>query len=401
MKTLWVVSGGAEAVPGIVRAKEMGLHVVVSDGNPQAPGFGVADAAVVASTYNGDQTASMARAFEATRHIDGVIAMCADVPLTVATVAEALSLPGLPISIARMAANKLLQKEALVAAGVPTAWGVPVDSYHHFSELARSGKAQRYVLKPTDSRGARGVVQVTSTTDLRAAWAVAVAASPTGSVLFEAWLDGPQFSTEGFLPPRGPCALPGFLDRNYARLEEFAPHIIEDGATQPTLLTPEQRLEVETLHFKAAKALGFYGFSKGDLVLTKDGPAVVEMAARLSGGWMSTLQVPLATGVDLVGAAIRYALGEEVDTVALQPKPLAAVAQRFFFPKPGKVLAVDLPKVRPEGLKKLVLPQVGAVVRPTVSHPSRAGFVIMVGATRAEAVERAEAVVRMIGIETV
>ena len=33
MRTLWIVSGGAEAVPGIRHAKSMGLHVVVSDGN--------------------------------------------------------------------------------------------------------------------------------------------------------------------------------------------------------------------------------------------------------------------------------------------------------------------------------------------------------------------------------
>ena len=36
---LWVVSGGAEAVPGIQHARAMGLHVVVSDANPSAPGL--------------------------------------------------------------------------------------------------------------------------------------------------------------------------------------------------------------------------------------------------------------------------------------------------------------------------------------------------------------------------
>jgi len=43
MKTLWIVSGSQEAVPGIVRAKELGLFVVVSDGNSKAPGFQFAD----------------------------------------------------------------------------------------------------------------------------------------------------------------------------------------------------------------------------------------------------------------------------------------------------------------------------------------------------------------------
>ena len=46
-RTLWIVSGGAEAVPGIQRARAMGLHVVVSDMNPAAPGLTEADEAII------------------------------------------------------------------------------------------------------------------------------------------------------------------------------------------------------------------------------------------------------------------------------------------------------------------------------------------------------------------
>ena len=42
-RTLLVVSGGGEAVAGIRRAQEMGLHVVVSDADPNAPGLALAD----------------------------------------------------------------------------------------------------------------------------------------------------------------------------------------------------------------------------------------------------------------------------------------------------------------------------------------------------------------------
>ncbi len=36
-KTLFIVSGGIEAVDAAKRAKEMGLYVVVSDRDPEAP----------------------------------------------------------------------------------------------------------------------------------------------------------------------------------------------------------------------------------------------------------------------------------------------------------------------------------------------------------------------------
>ena len=52
MKQLWMVSGGIESVPAIKMAKSMGLHVIVSDGNINAPGFEFADEHVVTDTYN-------------------------------------------------------------------------------------------------------------------------------------------------------------------------------------------------------------------------------------------------------------------------------------------------------------------------------------------------------------
>ena len=60
MRTLWIVGGGTEAVPGIQRAKEMGLHVVVRDGDPEAPGFALADDDIVVSTYDVDVTVKAA-----------------------------------------------------------------------------------------------------------------------------------------------------------------------------------------------------------------------------------------------------------------------------------------------------------------------------------------------------
>ena len=51
-KNLLVVGGGIEAVPGLERAKQMGLHLVVSDRDPEAPGFAVADDRLLASTYD-------------------------------------------------------------------------------------------------------------------------------------------------------------------------------------------------------------------------------------------------------------------------------------------------------------------------------------------------------------
>ena len=100
-----------ETIPGIQRAKEMGLFVVVSDGNPDAPGFRYADDYIIASTYNVPETVQLAENYhKSVRQFDGVMCIASDVPLTVATVAKKLNLSGISLESAELAMDKLAMK---------------------------------------------------------------------------------------------------------------------------------------------------------------------------------------------------------------------------------------------------------------------------------------------------
>lgn len=371
MKTLWVVGGGVESVPGIQVAKAAGLRVVVSDGDPQAPGFAFADQQVIVSTYDAAHTARLAASVAQKRYrIDGVIAMCVDTPVTVATVAATLGLPGLPVEVAALGADKLAMKERLQAAKIPTAWGCIVDSSTQVRRLLMN-RSHDLVLKPVDSRGARGVIRVEAQpsqktgqrTDAGWAFTRAFAQSPTRRVMVEDWQDGPQLSTEAILCTDGSIA--SFtLDRNYSRLAEFAPFVIEDGADGPTRLSEADQAAVTAVFMDAARAV--VGDTpctvKGDLVLTPQGPKVIELALRLSGGYMSAALIPRMTGVDLIGAAITLALGEPVTLADVWQRNTRArgVAIRYGIP-PG-----------------------------CTCHPERLGHVITEAETRDEAVRLAE-----------
>jgi biotin carboxylase len=402
-RTLWIVSGGAEAVPGIQRAREMGLHVVVSDMNPSAPGFAVAHDAVVANTYDVDGTIAAATAYQKTkRPIDGVMCMAADVPMTVAGVAAALGLPGIPIESARLAADKLAMKDAFRRAGIPIPWFQAIGSLDELKRVVGE-RGFPLVLKPVDGRGARGVLRLTGTTDLAWAFSHAASQSRRGAVMIEEYLAGPQISTEGLLVA-GEGTTCGFIDRNYEHLDAFAPYIVENGGEQPSALAPPAQRRIAATAMAAGRAMGIVsGSVKGDMVLTDRGPYVIEIAARLSGGWMSTDQIPLGTGVDLIGCAIRLALGEAVPAEDLRPRWHRGVAIRYFFPPPGRVTAIDgaaafdgVPWVHRLGF--FVRP--GDVVQPVTDHTKRAGFVIATGATREEAVARACRVVDALAIRT-
>ena len=419
MKTLWVISGGTEAVPTIRRAREMGLKVVVSDLAPDAPGFEFAHHTRLASTYDWRQTLESAKAY-AKRHgpIDGVICAAADVPVTAAAIAEAFRLAGPSMETACLTADKLAMKERLRSAGVAIPWFSQVRDPEDLRKLSQK-RGLPLVLKPVDSRGARGVLKLSSGIDLDWAYHHSKAFSPSSRVMVEEFLEGPQFSTESLFQ-QGHAVTPGFTDRNYSRLDQFAPFMVEDGGQMPTALGQGDRDAVTETLEQAARVLGIEtGVAKGDMVLTPDGPRVIEIASRLSGGWFSSHQIPLATGVDFLGAAIRVALGESVSPEELIPRvalgesvsPEELIprydkgsAIRYFFPNPGRVVGIRhasrlsaLPWVH----LLMITTQLGDRVLPLTDHTCRAGFVLAEGETRQEAVYRAEAVIREIKIETV
>ncbi len=403
MKTLLIVSAGLEAVSGIQLAKSMGLHVASSDLDPIAPGMAIADDKLVASTYDAEATIAEAMRYQReVRSIDGVMCIASDVPFTVASVAAALGLPGISLESARLATDKLAMKERFSADGVPIPWFSPVHSLQHLQELVDKERLP-LVIKPVDSRGARGVQRLLPRVDLPKAYEMACQHSPTQRVMVERFMSGPQVSTESLVID-GIAHTPGFADRNYELLERYAPHIIENGGQLPSHLPLHTQQVVRDLVQMAADSLGIRnGVVKGDIVVNDGQPYVIELAARLSGGYFCTHEIPLSSGVNLVGAAIRQALGEEVDPVELKPLFIRPVAQRYWFPEPGIVQTIegaDAFDDHPDVAYLELRVQVGDLVGPIDSHPARAGVVITTGETTQAAVELANHVVSSIRIIT-
>jgi len=401
---LLVVGGGIEAIPGLQKARNLGLYVVVSDANPEAPGFRCADDRIIASTYNIDETVAAARQYHRTvRPIDGVMCIASDIPLTVASVAHALNLPGIPLESARLASEKLAMKEKFAADGVPVPWFASVDSGAQVKAIALQ-RGFPLVIKPVDSRGARGVQRLTGHEDLNQAFDLAVKESPSRRVMVEQFLDGPQVSTESIMLD-GVEHTPGFADRNYELLEKYAPNIVEDGCDLPTILEATQQQSVRAVVQQAALSLGIRnGVVKGDIVVHQGKAYVIELAARLSGGLLCSDLIPLNTGVEFVESAIRLALGEPVQPADFVPRFQHCVCQRYLFPRAGRVVRIageeETRKQRGIVFCQIRV-KIGTVVGPMNCHPARAGMVIAVGESREQAVHRARTAVETIEIDTV
>lgn len=400
-KTLLFIGAGLEALHGMRLAKARGLHVVTSDVNPNAPGMRAADDAILASTYDIPGTiAAVEHYHRFHRRIDGVVSIGVDVPRTVAAVADHFGLPGIPPDAAALSADKLAMKERFARDGVPIPWFSPCETAPELVRLMERTRGP-LVIKPVDSRGSRGVQRLTRDIDPVLAFEHAKAQSPSGRVMVEAYLDGPQVSTES-LVLNGRAATPGFSDRNYAELERYAPFFVENGGELPSRLAPATQAAVHAIVDQAAASIGVRnGMIKGDIVVHDGKPYVIEVATRLSGGFFCTLEIPLNTGVDFVGAVFRWALGEAVEPALLAPRYRKPVVQRYAFLPPGRVRAVPgLARARAiTGVAEvMVYVEPGDIIRTPTDTTARAAMAIATADSVAAAETRALAALDALGI---
>ncbi len=403
--TLLILGAGIDQTYPIKVAKEMGLRVLVADSNPDAIGFQIADEFSVISNRDiiglkslCDESAS--RGFPVT----GVLVMGTDIPHIAAELSNYLSIPGPSFDTGRWTTNKFLMKNRLAEAGVSVPWFAMVDSYEELKKKIRENGAKKFVIKPTDRSGARGVfVFDVDDTNLDDLYQEAKKESLCGEVIVEEFIEGDQISTESILW-QGKAYTPGFVDRNYEMLNKYAPHVIENGGTHPSKVKCELKEQVKDLVEQAALALGIYnGVAKGDVVISLDGrPMIIEMAARLSGGDFSESLIPLGCGVDIVSAAIQIAMGGSPNLEKLEDRWEKFVANRYFFSEPGKVVSISgLEEARKyDWVKKIELNLIaGDNIAKIRSHVGRLGVFIVVADSESELKDRIKIIYDLIRME--
>lgn len=330
-----MLGGSRQAEAGLARLASQGYDLVVCDRDPDAPGFAHANHRILASVYHPGECLPAVEAFHAEYPIDGVMCIACDVPHVVARIANQLKLPGNSLEAADRCVDKLAMKDALSNAGIAIPRYQAVDQARDIHSLLDTWG--QLILKPVDSRGSKGVSRVTEAGQIALAFKAACAASPTNRVMVEEFLSGPQISSEGLVID-GQIATPALSDRSYPHMDRYAPYIVEDGGDMPTRQPAQIIAAIDQMLAKAAQALGLITSPlKGDIVIHKGVPHVIELAARLSGGYFCTHQIPFSTGVYLVDANAKIALGSATTAtnwLAIEHRP---VSTRWLIPGAGTI----------------------------------------------------------------
>lgn len=380
-KTILIIGGGLLQVPIIQTAKTMRLHTVVADMNPSSIGFQIADEAIVMSTKDVEGMVRESKKFAQNSQIHGVITAGTDASMTVAAVASALQLPGIRFVDAEAASNKVKMRQRLKEFGMPIPRFAAVWSLQDAKD-ALDSLTFPLVMKPADNMGARGVIKVNHKDDLPTAFRHAKRFCPTGELILEEYMEGPELSVDA-LAFQGQIRMTGIADR----IIEREPYFIEVGHNMPSAMSKEVLNEVERVMAGGMRALGIHlGAGKGDIKVTKDGVKIGEIAARLSGGFMSAFTYPLSTGVNLNRAALLISLGETPDN--LDPVLSRVSIERSLLSKPGKLVSIggveETKKI--DGVSEVFIQsKPGDIIKEPTNNIDKSGHVIIVADNLKEA----------------
>lgn len=393
MKRLLIIGASILQLPAIKRAKELGYYVGVVDYNPQAIGITYADEYYNVSTIDIDGVVQAAEDFRP----NGIMTLATDMPMrSIATACLKLGLQGITPETAIKSTDKGEMIKAFEANNVEHPWYNIINTNYELESLL-SQIEYPCIIKPTDNSGSRGVVLAHNKEELINAYEYSKRQSRGGTVIIEEYMQGNEVSVEIVVINGEPKVL-AVTDK----LTTGAPHFVEMGHSQPSGLPEEDIERISDLACRAVKAVGIdYGPAHVEIMLTKNGPKMVELGARMGGDCITTHLVPLSTGIDMVEATIKIACGEKPN---ITKKLNKGSAIRYYNVPCGVINSITGTEEATEiaGVKEIQFTKnVGDVVGDIGSSTDRVGFVIAQADNSEQAVKACEQAMSNTNIVTV
>jgi len=299
-KNLLILGAGRHQVPLIVAAEAAGFRTILADNKAGSPGRAYCSLSSMISATDLDAC----RALALKHDVCGILVAGTDQPVRVmAALSAELDLPCYitPDGAVR-ATNKLLQRRAMKEAGL---------RQPRFITLAANEDWEwdiyPAVVKPADSQGQRGVVKVHGPDEMRRTMEDSAVHSSKGELVVEEFVPGQEFTASAWVQ-EGQIVFIALSDR-----ATYSAHSLGVCFQHlyPSIAAAGMEEEVERMLVEIA---GCFGMSHGplyvQLIASKDGPVLVEAAARIGGGHESTL-FPRVSTFDPVQCLLGWLQGRD------------------------------------------------------------------------------------------
>lgn len=392
MKKLLIIGASILQLPAIKKAKENGYYTIVADFNPNAVGIPHADEYHCVSTIDVEGITKLAEDIKP----DGIMTLATDMPMrALAAATSKLGLPGITYETAVMSTDKGEMIKAFEKHGVEHPWYYIIDNKQQFNAIVDK-VTYPCVMKPTDNAGNRGVCFVADKEELLKEYAYSRENSRSGHVIIEEYMDGQEVSVE-IIVYKGDVHILAVTDKTTLG----KPYFVEIGHAEQSQKSEEIVAAIKDLATRAVKSVGIDNSpAHVEIMVTKDGPKMVELGSRMGGGCITTHLVPLSTGIDMIKSVMDLALGMVPN---LQPKFDKGSALRHIVGVEGKIKSIDgLNEARSvSGVYEVtMLKNVGDECHYFKNGADRIGYVIAQGNDTAEAIAICEEAIKKIQIKT-
>ena len=314
-KKIMLLGGIHYLLPVINAAHEQGYYVITADYLPDNVAHKYSDEYVNVSIVDKEAVLKVAQE----KLIDGIISFGVDPGVEAAAyVQEQMGLPSMgPYESVRILQNKDLFRAFLRENGfnVPEAKG-----YNSIEEALTDTEWLHFpmIVKPTDSAGSKGVTRVDSLAEYEDAVRYAFSKSIKGHIIVEQYLEklGCSSDTDSFL-------LDGkfrFMSFNAQRFDTdaanpYAPSAYTWPSTFPeheAYLTSELQRLMDLLKMNTSV------FNIETRIASDGKPYIMEATPRGGGNRLCEM-LRYATGVDMITAQVRAAVGDRVEGIEQKP----------------------------------------------------------------------------------
>lgn len=391
MKKILILGASILQLPAILKAKEQGFYTIVTDMNPNTMGIAYADKFYHVNTIDVEGTVTLAEKIRP----DGIMTLATDLPMrSLAAATTKLGLPGISYETAIKATDKGEMIKAFEVAGVEHPWYSILKDEKELKNVLPNITFP-CVIKPTDNAGNRGVSFAKDEAELLSLYQYSHDNSHSGDVIIEEYMEGQEVSVE-IIVSHGKVNILAVTDK----LTQGKPYFVEIGHSEQSQLGNENVAKIKDLATRAVKAIGIDNSpAHVEIMLTKDGPKMVELGARMGGGCITTHLVPLSTGIDMIKSVMDLAMGGEPDVI---PKFDKGSALRHIVDIEGEIVSIgglDEARAFPGVTEVTMLKGIGDKVGYFKNGADRIGYVIAQGKDSVDAIRICEEAMKLIQIK--
>lgn len=337
-----IIGAGSESLHTIEMAHKHGLSVCAFDGDKNALGLSVADKGIVQDIRNVSETVHLI----SSEKIDFLlVAPIGYILTTVGAVNDALELPGISEKAAKICTDKYLFHQELSKEGLRKCdchllegkgskeeiWNLVIKEVRNMSFPV--------ILKPRFGSGSRGIHFISEMEEIEKLKEQVLNEKTEGTGVFgdyedyilEECISGEEYGVDGAVTKEG-------FEMVLLRKKDNTPlpdrqavayYSVDSTEDSYQIICPYITAIVQSLDLKEC-------LLHADVILSANGPFVIEMSARPSGHNLHNLFTPLATGIDMAEQYILYRMGKEYSFKPVYTKKLMI----HYFDMVGKVCRI-------------------------------------------------------------